>query len=201
MNIIRIVNSIYTSNTYILSATDSNECWLIDIGDVQPVLDNIPKNSTIKGIFLTHTHYDHIYGINTMIELYPACVVYTSEHGKDGLFSDKLNLSRYHDDMVVFAGSHIHLLHEDDTVELTSNVYLHVLETPGHDWSSLTYYTEKEIFTGDSYIPDLNVVTTFPRSSKEDAEISTQKILHFAQGKNIYPGHGLEVIKYRDLIL
>jgi glyoxylase-like metal-dependent hydrolase (beta-lactamase superfamily II) len=56
---------------------------------------------------------------------------------------------------------------------------------------------ENAIFTGDSYIPDLNVVTTFLRSNKEEAEISKQKILRFAEGKNIYPGHGTELTGYQ----
>lgn len=190
MQIKKIVNSFFTSNTYILLDIVENNCWLIDVGDVQPILDNLPETAVIKGIFLTHTHYDHIYGINKIVELYPDCVVYTSEHGEKGLFSDKLNFSRYHNDSIIFSGSHIHILYEGDVVTLSSKEKLNVIETPGHDWSCLTYYMKNVIFTGDSYIPDVNIVTAFPRSNKIDAEVSKQKISYFAQGKNIYPGHG-----------
>jgi glyoxylase-like metal-dependent hydrolase (beta-lactamase superfamily II) len=82
MQIKRVVNSVFTSNTYILLDAIGNKCWLIDMGDVQPVLENLPEGIAVEGIFLTHTHYDHIYGINKMVELYPDCVVYTSEKGK-----------------------------------------------------------------------------------------------------------------------
>lgn len=65
-----------------------------------------------------------------------------------------------------------------------------VTETPGHDESCLTYYTKKIIFTGDSFIPGLKIITTFPRSDKEKAARSLQVILEIAEGRDLYPGHG-----------
>jgi glyoxylase-like metal-dependent hydrolase (beta-lactamase superfamily II) len=176
---------------------NSNECWLVDVGDVQPVFDNIPEQSTIKGIFLTHTHYDHLYGINKIVELYPDCITYTSEHGRRGLFSDKLNFSRYHDDPIVFSSSNIHILYNGNRIELLKNVCLNVIETPGHDLSCLTYYTEKEIFSGDSFIPGVKIVTSFPHSNKVEAEISRERILQLAIGRNLYPGHGNSVMNFK----
>ena len=190
MNILKIINSVFTSNTFILSDDHEKVFWLIDIGDISPVLENIPPDGIIKGLFLTHTHYDHIYGINKLVSHFPECIVYTSEYGKEGLFSDKFNFSRYHDDPVIFSGSHIQILKEGDDVELFSEIKLNILETPGHDRSCLTYYTEQAIFTGDSFIPGLKVVTSFPYSNKMDSDMSVQKILLRAEGRDLYPGHG-----------
>ena len=191
MTVTQIVNSVFTSNSYILSgATVEGIYWLMDIGDVNPILETIPLGGMIKGVFLTHTHYDHLYGINQLVSRFPECIVYTSLYGKEGLFSDKLNFSRYHDDPIVFSGSHIHVLKEDDHIEIFPGIQLNVLDTPGHDRSCLTYYTENVIFTGDSYIPGLKEVTSFPHSCKQDAEASVQKILTVAAGRDLYPGHG-----------
>lgn len=77
MYIHRIINSVFTSNTYILTS-EGPSTFLIDIGDVQPVkewLDNDGK--VVKAVFLTHTHYDHIYGIRELIKAYPDCIIYT----------------------------------------------------------------------------------------------------------------------------
>lgn len=190
MYVDRIVNSVFTSNTYLLSEAISNDCWLVDIGDVQSVLNIMPDSSCVRGVFLTHTHYDHIYGINQLVNLYPDCKVYTSEYGREGLRSDKLNFSRYHDDPIVYEGTNIELLREGDEIELFPGKTMKVLETPGHDWSCLTYYTEQDIFTGDAFIPGLKTVTSFPRSNKLDAAISMQKILRMSDGRDLYAGHG-----------
>ena len=188
MNIERIVNSFFSSNTFVLTEINSPDCWLVDVGDIEPILDLV-GNRQIKGVFLTHTHYDHIYGINKLVEHFPECIVYTSKHGKEGLFSDKLNFSRYHDDSIIFQGKHIEVLNEGDEVKLFSNLGLKTIYTPGHDWSCMSYYTEDSIFTGDSYIPNVKVVTSFPKSNKRDAQISLDWLMELSKIRNIYPGH------------
>lgn len=190
MQIIRIVNSVFTSNTFLLSSETENNCWLIDVGDIEPIIELISPGKSIKGVFLTHTHYDHIYGINKLIERYPDCVVYTSKDGREALFSDRLNFSRYHNEPIIFSGSNICLLQEGDKVELFENTFLNVIETPGHDLSCLTYYTQTEIFTGDSFIPGIKVMASFPRSNRPNAEASKQRIIEMSIGRNVYPGHG-----------
>lgn len=190
MDIIRIVNAVFSSNTYVLREGGVDWCWLVDVGDVEPVLEYIGEKGAIRGIFLTHTHYDHLYGINRMVDLFPQCVVYTSEAGTEGMYSEKLNFSRYHDDPIVFEGDYVGVLHDGDRVELFPGEYLMVLETPGHDKSCLTYYTESAVFSGDSFIPGVKVITTFPRSDKQEAVRSVEVISKVAKGRGIYPGHG-----------
>lgn len=51
MGIVQIVNSIFSSNTYILSHTDSCRVWLIDIGDIEPVIARLLPGQQIQGVF------------------------------------------------------------------------------------------------------------------------------------------------------
>ena len=190
MNITRVINFVFSSNTYILSDDQEKVFWLIDIGDISPVLEIIPSEKLIKGLFLTHTHYDHMYGINQLVSHFPECIVYTSKYGKEGLFSDKLNFSKYHNNSIIFSGLYFRILNEGDNVELFPGIQLNVFETPGHDRSCLTYYAEQMVFTGDSFIPGLKVVTSFPHSSKQDSELSVKKILTIIEGCDLCPGHG-----------
>lgn len=188
MKIIRIVNSVFTSNTFVLTEENSRDCWLVDVGDIEPILQAV-GNHRVKGVFLTHTHYDHIYGINKLVERFPDCVVYTSEHGKEGLFSTKLNFSKYHDDPLVFQGKHIRILVEGEEISLFSCVVLKAIHTPGHDWSCVSYYTDDLIFTGDSYIPYIKVITSMPKSNKTEAQASLEHILKLCKTRDVYPGH------------
>ena len=188
MKITRIVNSVFTSNTFVLSDEGSPNCWLVDVGDIEPILEAVGENE-VKGVFITHTHYDHIYGINKLVEHFPDCVVYTSEHGKEGLFSCKLNFSKYHADPLTFQGRHVEVLEDGDEVSLFSYATLKAIATPGHDWSCMSYYTEDLIFTGDSYIPHIKVITSMPKSDKEKAKVSINKIVELIQTRDVYPGH------------
>lgn len=198
MNIYRVINSVFTSNTYILKE-DDNAVFLIDIGDIQPIIDFLDSEKWfIKSVFLTHTHYDHIYGIRELIKSYPDCIVYTSHYGKEALGSDSLNFSRYYNDSIMLNGNGIRVLHEGDKVVLTTDLFMEVLETPGHDKSCLTYKLRDNIFSGDSYIPGLKVIASFPNSDKDDAEISKERIIKLSEGLNLYPGHGDAYIYYHN---
>ncbi len=188
MEVYRIVNSILTSNTFVLNLPGSDYCWIIDIGDFEAINSYI-HGKTIKGVFITHTHYDHIYGLPVLLEHFPDCLIYTSAEGKEGLASDKFNFSGYHGDPIVYDGPNVRVLDDGDIVEIFDGIELHAMITPGHDKSCVTYYTEDSAFTGDSYIPGFDVVTTFPRSNKEDSKISLEKIHELLKIRTIYPGH------------
>ena len=143
-----------------------------------------------KYIFLTHAHFDHIYGLNDLFNYNPYIRIYTCEEGKKGLYSDKLNLSKYHNKPFFYRGENISLLN-GSSKDLWPNVKCRIYKTPGHDWSCLIYEIEDYLFTGDSYIPGEEVVTSFPKSNKIEATESVEKISQILQVKhNICPGHG-----------
>lgn len=187
MKIARHINNIFNSNTYIIEEKAFNYCYLIDIGDTDYL---IKKSLNIKGIFITHSHFDHIYGINEIIKHYPDCAIYTSEYGNEALFSDKMNMSRYHETPLIYCGKNINILHDKCKIELFPDISINVIATPGHCPSCLTYYTDNYIFTGDSYIPNLKVVTNLPKGNKIQAQESLERIKELAKNRIICPGHG-----------
>ena len=186
----QVVNRVFTSNTFIVFDEDYEDCWLIDIGDYERMIDALPEGKRVKGLLLTHTHFDHIYGINELCRNYPDCVVYTSEFGKEALLDDKINLSRYHEHPIVFEGKHLMIVSEGNEISLFGNTIVKVIQTPGHDPGCLTYFTDSYIFTGDSYIPGVKVVTKLPRGNKKQAIKSIELILSLAENRIICPGHG-----------
>lgn len=186
-----IVNSILGSNSFLLTNNESADVWLIDAGDVESVFNYIDlNNKVLKGILLTHTHFDHIYGLNSLIAKYPKSIVYTSYHGYQGLFSDKLNMSRYHLQPFVFQYNNVETVKEGTKIRFFDRSFVEVYETPGHDWSSLCYRIDDAFFTGDSYLPSYKVIASFPKSNKEEAAKSLSRINRLISGCDVYPGHG-----------
>lgn len=182
-----IVNNFFVSCTYVLSAYGN--AWLVDCGDVEPLF-SLLKNKKLKGVFLTHSHYDHIYGLNELLTLYPETLVYTNESGKETLFDDRKNMSLYHETPFVFEHpEQVRLVDDGDEIKLTEDIKAKVIATPGHHPSCLTFLIDDAIFTGDSYIPGIKVVTNLPQGNKKQAKESLEKILLLSDEKTIYPGH------------
>ena len=170
---------------------------LINYGDVPPLVDMTSAiggmSFQMKGVLLTHVHYDHIYGLPRLKELFPEVRVYTNEAGREALGNEKLNYSKYHSDPIVYESGNIVVCEEGDEIELFEGVTAKVHYTPGHNPSCLTYEVENYLFTGDAYIPGLKVVTTFRGGDKKLAAKSVERILEMSEGKIICLGH--EVIE------
>lgn len=188
MKIKQIVNSVLQSNTYILYFNDDTDVALIDIGDVAPVLSSLKENQSIGNIFLTHTHYDHIYGLPHILKVFPECKIYTSKFGHKALQSSKLNLSKYHNDSIICNPSQLQILSQDDIVKVYDS-YVEVMETPGHDKSCLSYIIGNNLFSGDSYIPGYKVLSTLPNSNRDDAISSELRLSELSKSNNLFPGH------------
>ena len=63
-----IVNTIFNSNTFILSKRDSSIVWIIDPGDVDILITTLQiDNKQVGGVLITHAHFDHIYGLNKLL--------------------------------------------------------------------------------------------------------------------------------------
>lgn len=193
----RVDNFFLSSSSYLVYNENPSLCFLIDCGDTDTLLDSIKDmNLELSLILLTHCHCDHIYGLNELLEVYPNIIVVTNNEGKIGLYSDKVNLSKYHDRSFIYKGSRIYCIEDEYTISILEKMGIEVVKTPGHHPSCLSYRFGNYFFTGDSYIPGNKVITSLPKGNKVVANISTQKICDFAKSEKlqVLSGHFLKQI-------
>lgn len=194
LKISHIVNSVFASRTYILSDDAGREFWLVDCGDVPPLMDCLSSlggsSFEVRGVLLTHAHYDHLYGLPRLTVFFSEIKIYTNEAGRMALADPRRNMSRYHEDPIAYESENVIVCKEGDVVDLFDGVSAQVFETPGHHPSCLTFEVGEYLFTGDAYIPGVAVVTVLPGADKELALQSAERIRALAEGGRIIcPGH------------
>lgn len=193
MKVHTIINSILRSCTYILYNESTSEVYLIDCGDVEPIIQFIERQGKVlKGVFLTHCHYDHVYGLNEIMSRCKDVVIYASAKTVEGLHDPRINLSKYHGNIFICEPPNLSIINETTTMYL-NNHPLTVIESNGHDEGCLSYLIDNALFTGDSYIPLLPVFTKWKRSNKIKAADTESKLKGIANKNlfNIYPGHSI----------
>jgi len=193
MLIKRFVNTVFNSNTYLLYKLEEETAWVIDPGSSTDQLINWLENNEkyLGGILLTHTHFDHIYGLNDLQEKYPDVNVYASVFAKEGMVSEKLNGSLYKEIPFTIKRPEYIVLKENDQISLWDNSFVNAIETPGHDRDCLSFHINENLFTGDALIPGVKVFTKLKYSDKFLAKKSIQRIMEqFDDNTIIWPGHG-----------
>jgi glyoxylase-like metal-dependent hydrolase (beta-lactamase superfamily II) len=190
---IRFVNSRFTSNTYILSIESDSNVWVIDPGDTGPLFSWMKENGKagVNGILLTHSHFDHIYGICEVLEEYPKATIYVAnEEGKNILFDSKKNGSKYTEEGPLIIKETAEIRYFEAEMKLWPNIDMVSIITPGHSEDSICLIIHKMIFTGDTLIKDFRTVTKLKGGSVEKLSESLRKLENLkGSGFLVYGGH------------
>jgi glyoxylase-like metal-dependent hydrolase (beta-lactamase superfamily II) len=196
IEVVRYVNSRFASNTYIIAHPEHDDVWVVDPGDTECVFEWMRTHSkhTVTGILLTHAHFDHIYGLNEIVERFPECIVYIAkDYGNNALRDPKVNGSRYTDEGPIVVSNKAKISYYDETMQLWEGVEMQTINTPGHSPDSQCLLLEGMLFTGDTLIKDVRTVTKLRGGSVEKLEESV-RMFEFLKGNHIQvlPGHGEE---------
>ena len=176
MKIKRFTGGTLESNGYVLYVREGGSCFIIDPGyDPKVFLVYIrDMKLDLKGIILTHHHYDHT-GAVDRIKNETGCPVY---------------LHREDCDMY---GNQVDVYMEDSDIIDLDGVQLEVIHTPGHTRGSVCIFDGKGrvCFTGDTiFNVDLGRTDLEDGSEEQMIRSITEIIDRWPNDIMIYPGHG-----------
>lgn len=194
----------FNSNTYVICSNINNEVLIIDPGDSDSIqlLDFLRVNEKkLKYVILTHEHFDHISGLNTLKENYDFQLI-GSEFCLKNINNPSITLSKYvqcgfiKPNRLLFED--VYIVKKDiKKVKFGDNFYDFIL-TPGHSEGGMCIKWKNILFTGDTVLEDTKLITKFPGGDNIILKDSLKKIeLIIKHYLFIYPGHGLPYKKYK----
>lgn len=179
------------TNCYFVINEETKETIVIDPADRADVIlkKATEEGLTLKAVFLTHGHGDHIMAVpelreKTGIPVY-ACraeeelLADPGQNLSTGLFGKPLSLKA-------------DVLTEDGQELTAAGMKFRVLSTPGHTPGGCCYYSEEEgvLFSGDTLFCGSVGRTDFPGGSMGTLVRSiSEKLMPLPDETKVYPGH------------
>lgn len=187
----------FQENCYIVS-DNSGEAIIIDCGaffkeERDEIIEYINNNKLeVKGLYATHGHIDHNFGINTIYEHFNCK---PQVHINDQKLIEKLPQQA-----LVFCNIKLDYeippmgtyLNDEETIKFGEH-QLRIIHTPGHSLGSVIFYCEEEkiAFTGDTLFRMSIGRTDLEGGSYEMIVNSLRKIkATLPEDTTILPGHG-----------
>ena len=186
------INGALRENCYFFHRDKQVEGIIVDPGyDIDYIRKKLDANNfVIKAILLTHGHFDHIIGANSIREE-SNVDIYISNDDNELLLDAKKNLSNvfFKEDSVV---KNAKLFNDGDILKIL-DFNIKCIITKGHTKGSACFYLENEniMFTGDTLFKNTFGRTDLYSGDVESMYNSLNNIL-FNMGDDIlcYPGHG-----------
>lgn len=181
---------IFQTNCYIKEC-GKKECIAVDIGGSSEKFIGYLKEKELdlRAILLTHGHYDHIMGVES-VQKYFNVPVYIHEKDKICLENAEYNVSRYisgHDYIPDL--KNVLYVSDGDILEF-GGMKLKVIHTPGHTMGSVCFDSGEELFSGDTLFAGSRGRTDFPGSCDRDMRNSLLRLRDIDEERIVYPGHG-----------
>lgn len=163
----------YEQNCSLLWDTETREAVLIDVGGKVPFLaDYIRENGlTLKEIWLTHGHIDHVCGVVEMLGQYEVPVI--GPHHNDLFLLEELpkRTLEYAKYGFPYSPSFMPTRWLTEGNQLNVGKYnFEVLHIPGHTPGHVVFYcaSEKLLIAGDTLFKESIGRTDFPRGNHQD---------------------------------
>lgn len=161
--------------TYIIIDEKTKQTAIIDPAWELPKIESVLQtlNGNLTTILLTHSHFDHVNLVNSLLNKY----------------NPQVFMSSGEIDFYNFKCKNLNSFNHYDSIKLGENEILCLL-TSGHTIGSTCYLLSDSLFTGDTiFIEGCGICNTFGGNPEQMFE-SIQKIKNTIDPRvKIYPGH------------
>ncbi len=197
MKIERIVNYYDSQNCYLVY-DENGDGVLIDPGSEFERIEERVRESgvNVKGIFLTHCHYDHIRSLDEVRKKFSARV-YASFECNQNIQNPSVNLSVFNDK--VLKEDQCEEILTDGCITKIGNLEIKTITTPGHTDGGVCFLAEEHLFSGDTLFLRSVGRCDFPKGDIKALEKSIKtKIYTLDDDIIVHPGHGNDTKIYYE---
>lgn len=178
----------FATNCYLLSDEESREGYVIDPGgEGEKINREIERLSLkVKGILLTHGHWDHFEAVDTVADWTGAPVMmHRADHFQ------YTRIPSFFGTVPAPKTAVLEFLIEGQKLQ-AGNLTLQVLETPGHTPGGISFYDGKSaVFCGDTLFCGSVGRCDLPGGNWEVLKRSIQDVLFVLPDEvTVYSGHG-----------
>ena len=178
------------ANTYLFS--DGMNCVVIDPSkDYEGIVNYISKNNLkLKGVLLTHGHYDHMRGVKNLLK-YTDIPLFIGFYDVDNLKDSQKNLSNLFSNENIIIDKEPISVYDKQEIALLKEPII-VLETPFHTRGSVCYYLKdsKILFSGDTLFKYSIGRDDLYGACPKERKTTLAKLMSLHDDVKIYPGHG-----------
>lgn len=190
--IIRLTNGMFQENCYIVASSSTKEAALIDPGEETDLFLRRLKheNLTLRSVWLTHGHVDHVDGVKRIVEQTGADVFL---HPDDrGLYDRVSQQGAVWGLQSESAPPPDRDLAHGDELRVGDFSFI-VLHVPGHSRGGVAFSGHGVVFAGDSLFAGSIGRTDLPGGDTETLLTSIrEQLLTLPDETVVYPGHGPE---------
>lgn len=150
MDIVKIVDEYMSQNSYVI--VEGEDAILIDAGvyvnKIEEALKMFSPKPTLRGVLLTHAHFDHIRELDNILKKYE-CPAYIFKAGKSMLYKEDQNMSIMDMPFKIKERKGIKTFVDGQGLEF-GNLKVICYNTPGHSIDSSCFVIDDNMFTGDT---------------------------------------------------
>lgn len=177
-------------HTYLIK-DNKGECIVVDPGASSDGLLNHLKNKslTLKAVFLTHAHVDHMRGVDKLVNFF-RCPLYVGFDDEIGLTDEEYNCAKYLNEKLVVETKATTVCDNEKLNFLGEEIT--VIYTPFHTRGSVCYYLSNSgfLFSGDTLFKNIIGRTDLISSTRKSLRDSLEKLKKIPDDVKVYPGHG-----------